>query len=337
MNRSDDPTLPTQFFPKLVAEFPDMPVESLPDIPVGWEDMSWQNEACPSFLAYRHRDASYIRVFVDYPDEADRRLNDKRFTGAWFDADGNTVGDGRPFVVTDDWATVLAAVIDEIRKCPHAPAVDSPPEEPPQLSLPAPRYPTLAAEFPNYPIESLPAIPEGWEDTSWHNDMYPTFSAYTRTDDAFIRVLIDHPEPAQRAMGGPRYLACWFDGTGAQFQEDFLIVETEEWSALLAAVAAEIAKSSLEGLGFLLYHTGGGNMAHARSFGSYQVRVTSSTGGLPVSAANEILIGLYDEREQIGKRVCPNMEAAREFLSDLAVFVDRENGRADQIPWDGVE
>jgi hypothetical protein len=117
MNRSDTPPRPTQFFPRLVAEFPDVPLESLPQIPIGWEDMSWHNDVSPSFLAYTRSDGAYIRAWVDFPDEADRELNCKRFTASWYDAEGNHLGDLYPFVETDDWATLLAAIADEIRTC----------------------------------------------------------------------------------------------------------------------------------------------------------------------------------------------------------------------------
>ena len=117
MNRSDAPKCQTQFFPTLAAEFPDMPLDSLPDIPRGWEDMSWHNDVSPSFRAHTRTDSTYIRVWIDYPDETRRELSGKRFTASWYDAEGNHLGDLYPFVETDDWATLLAAIADEIRTC----------------------------------------------------------------------------------------------------------------------------------------------------------------------------------------------------------------------------
>lgn len=37
--------------PKWQVEFPHFPVEDMPDIPDTWEDISWHNDACPSFMA----------------------------------------------------------------------------------------------------------------------------------------------------------------------------------------------------------------------------------------------------------------------------------------------
>jgi len=114
MNRSDNPTSGTQFFPRLVDEFPDMPLDSLPEIPAGWEDMSWHNDVSPSFLVHTRADGAYVRVWIDYPDEADRELSTKRYTASWYDAEGNSLSEWVPFVETDDWPTLLAAVTDEI-------------------------------------------------------------------------------------------------------------------------------------------------------------------------------------------------------------------------------
>jgi hypothetical protein len=38
-------------FELLRREFPDFPLESLPEIPADWDDQSWHNDACPSFEA----------------------------------------------------------------------------------------------------------------------------------------------------------------------------------------------------------------------------------------------------------------------------------------------
>ena len=30
-------------------------------------------------------------------------------------------------------------------------------------------------EFPDFPVEDMPTLPEGWVDASWHNDACPSF------------------------------------------------------------------------------------------------------------------------------------------------------------------
>ena len=111
-----------------------MPLDSLPDIPRGWEDMSWHNDVSPSFRAHTRTDSTYIRVWIDYPDETRRELSGKRFTASWYDAEGNWVGDGFPFAETDDWASLLMAVIGEML----APARD-------ELNSQTPARPTQSA------------------------------------------------------------------------------------------------------------------------------------------------------------------------------------------------
>jgi hypothetical protein len=115
MTGSHHPPLPAQSFTKLEAAFPTMPLDSLPEIPLFWDDTSWSQEACPSFRAFVRDDGAHIRVFIDFPDPRKRRLNEQRFTAAWFDAGGSAVDGGRPLIVTDDWPTLLETVLNEGR------------------------------------------------------------------------------------------------------------------------------------------------------------------------------------------------------------------------------
>ena len=114
MSESDAPMHMTDFS-KLTHEFPDMPLDSLPPIPRHWEDMSWHNEVSPSFLAYTRIDGHYIRVWIDYPDPADRELCVKRYAAGWYDAEHSAYAD-HPFIESDDWDSILSAVLEEIRK-----------------------------------------------------------------------------------------------------------------------------------------------------------------------------------------------------------------------------
>jgi hypothetical protein len=84
--------------------FPDYPIADLPPIPSHWRDISWHNDACPSF------EVSGLQVFVDYADPAKREtahygLADVRFHVM-------EVETARSIIASDDWQAVLDAVDD---------------------------------------------------------------------------------------------------------------------------------------------------------------------------------------------------------------------------------
>ena len=52
----------------------------------------------------------------------------------------------------------------------------------------------IAKEFPDFPIACAPELPDGWEDTSWHHDECPSYSAYglqvfISSDDGVIYII----------------------------------------------------------------------------------------------------------------------------------------------------
>lgn len=55
-------------------------------------------------------------------------------------------------------------------------------------------YDNLAKEFPTYDQTALPAIPEGFEDVSWHNDTCPMF----QHDGAGLALFIDFRDRKDR-------------------------------------------------------------------------------------------------------------------------------------------
>jgi len=94
------------------TEFPDFDPRDMPTIPAGWNDVSWHNDACPSFACGRHD--SMLVVYVDYREPADRELQDgKRFNILHqieaVDATGDCV------LETDSWREVL----DFVQNCDH--------------------------------------------------------------------------------------------------------------------------------------------------------------------------------------------------------------------------
>lgn len=84
---------------------------------------------------------------------------------------------------------------------------------------------TYATEFPDMANDTACAVMAGradaWEDTSWHNDVCPSF-----TCDVF-RLWVDHEDTAQREVGpdGPRFV---------MMDEDRTVLETNDWGDVLA-------------------------------------------------------------------------------------------------------
>jgi len=85
-------------------------------------------------------------------------------------------------------------------------------------------------EFPDYPAEDMPAMPEGFEDTSWHNDVCPSFSS------SHFTIWIDYRDPALREHGGayPRFcVQPMKDGAECSGPT----IQTDDWQAVLDFVS----------------------------------------------------------------------------------------------------
>jgi hypothetical protein len=73
--------------------FPDYDPATLPPIPSGWRDVSYKNDACPSWLA------NGLHVFIDYADPDAREIAGTRFHV--LDEEGDAL------LSTDAWPEVL--------------------------------------------------------------------------------------------------------------------------------------------------------------------------------------------------------------------------------------
>jgi hypothetical protein len=88
--------------------------------------------------------------------------------------------------------------------------------------------------FPDYPPADMPALPYGFSDSSWHNDVCPSYSS-----ELFgLRIWIDYVDPAQREVDqDERFLVTPLDdGTHDVF------VQTDDWNAVLAYVEEHIGE-----------------------------------------------------------------------------------------------
>lgn len=82
-----------------------------------------------------------------------------------------------------------------------------------------------AAEFPAYPANTLPALPAGFEDTSWHNNASPS----ARRGN--LELFVDWPDAADREWDtGNRFILLRAD------DPDCVIAETNNWDDMLAAI-----------------------------------------------------------------------------------------------------
>lgn len=94
---------------------------------------------------------------------------------------------------------------------------------------------TFQTAFPDYPAADMPTIPAGFEDTSWHNDICPSFT------DAIngYRLFIDYADRAMREFDDAtkRFTLYPLDEDGEQGEP---LVETESWNEMLCEILDRI-------------------------------------------------------------------------------------------------
>jgi len=87
----------------------------------------------------------------------------------------------------------------------------------------------IAEAFPDYPLDSLPAIPAGWLDVSWHNDNCPSYMV------AGLQVFIDYATQEMREhKGEARFLIVCTDS-------DATLLASDDWQAVIDFVDDRIA------------------------------------------------------------------------------------------------
>jgi hypothetical protein len=92
-------------------------------------------------------------------------------------------------------------------------------------------------EFPRFPYEDMPAIPAGWRDLSWHNDVCPSFLAHVFPNGDILRVWVDWADPSKRELSVKRFSLIRADAELQPLNDGWPLCETDDWNALLAAVA----------------------------------------------------------------------------------------------------
>jgi hypothetical protein len=84
----------------------------------------------------------------------------------------------------------------------------------------------LLAEFPSYPVDTLPAIPEHWIPQHWRNEACPSWQA-DPTEGKGVYVYVDYPNPVDRE---------WPDSTQFTIHESDRIICVDTWPEVLKAV-----------------------------------------------------------------------------------------------------
>lgn len=88
-------------------------------------------------------------------------------------------------------------------------------------------------EFPNYKPAEMPAIPDGFEDTSWHNDACPCFVS----DPLGLELWVDYADPAEREFPERKRFTVLQQRDGVEASGPSL--ETDDWNEILAFVALQ--------------------------------------------------------------------------------------------------
>lgn len=84
--------------------------------------------------------------------------------------------------------------------------------------------------FPDFPIDAFPALPDGFTDSSWRNDICPSMI----NESKGLRIWIDYPERQDREFSdSARYVLVREDSTFMNGD----IALSENWADILAALA----------------------------------------------------------------------------------------------------
>jgi hypothetical protein len=85
---------------------------------------------------------------------------------------------------------------------------------------------TYAAAFPTFPADAMPALPAGFYDASYRNDVCPRYTS----DDDRVSIWIDYPDPDAREY----CLMRQYRVTLASI-DDGIVLETDDWAEALDA------------------------------------------------------------------------------------------------------
>lgn len=94
-------------------------------------------------------------------------------------------------------------------------------------------------EFPSFPADSMPVLPAGWEDTSWHNDACPSFT----NKAARVAMFVDYPNIEDRELSeGGRFVVYAVDKDGCALCDCATIYEGDSIEAALDTAQRHAAR-----------------------------------------------------------------------------------------------
>jgi hypothetical protein len=92
---------------------------------------------------------------------------------------------------------------------------------------------TFATEFPVFATADMPALPAGWEDISWHNDLMPRFINH----DIGLGLWIDHSDPALAAWPHQGRFGLYIVDHNGDWDGMSHIIDTYDFNAVLHCIA----------------------------------------------------------------------------------------------------
>jgi hypothetical protein len=90
--------------------------------------------------------------------------------------------------------------------------------------------------FPDFDPATMPDIPAGWRDGSWHNDGCPFWHV-----SPSLGVFVDFASPADREFpDGSRFMVMRMeDDMHPASTDDHCLLATDDWAAVLAYLAPQ--------------------------------------------------------------------------------------------------
>lgn len=92
---------------------------------------------------------------------------------------------------------------------------------------------TYATEFPAFASADMPALPAGWQDASWCNDLMPRFI----NEDLGLGLWVDHSDPALAAWPQQERFSLYRLDDSGQWDGADHIIDTNDFSAVLHHIA----------------------------------------------------------------------------------------------------
>lgn len=108
------------------------------------------------------------------------------------------------------------------------------------------RFSNLAKEFPDFDLFTLPVIPAGWEDISWHNDSCPCLEI-SKDEETGNRIylFVDFADPAKREVPESENRFSLYSEVYEDEECDCtMIIETNDFDAVLKAVKKVMKKAA---------------------------------------------------------------------------------------------